>query len=81
MEVLNLQVFVSLILVTGSIVLFAYSARRRDYEHADRLALFPIASDDACPIASDDACPIASDDARPIAVPNAKPEESHDSQR
>ncbi len=73
MEVLNLQVFVSLILVTGSVVLFAYSARRRDYEHADRLALFPIASDDACSTASPDALTPASVD--------ASPEESHDSQR
>jgi hypothetical protein len=72
-EVLNLQVFVSLILVTGSIILFAYSARKRDYEHADRLALFPIASDDACPAAASNAVSNA--------VPNAKPEESHDSQR
>lgn len=49
MEVLILQVFVSLVLVTSSIVLFAFSARRRDYEHADRLALLPIAEDDAAP--------------------------------
>lgn len=42
MEVLVLQVFVSLMLVVSSLVLFAYSARRRDHEHADRLALFPI---------------------------------------
>lgn len=47
MEVLVLQVFVSLVLVTGSVLLFAYSARKRDYEHADRLALLPIADDDA----------------------------------
>ena len=50
MEVLILQVFVSLVLVTSSVVLFAYSARRRDYEHADRLALLPIAEDDAEPL-------------------------------
>lgn len=49
MEVLILQVFVSLVLVTGSLVLFVNSVRRRDYEHADRLALFPIADDDARP--------------------------------
>ena len=47
MEVLILQVFVSLVLVVSSIVLFAYSARQRDYEHADRLALLPIQEDDA----------------------------------
>lgn len=47
MEVLTLQVFVSLVLVVGSVLLFATSARRRDYEHADRLALLPCALDDA----------------------------------
>jgi hypothetical protein len=48
-EVLILQVFVSLVLVTGSLLLFCQSVRRRDYEHADRLALFPVADDDARP--------------------------------
>lgn len=47
MEVLILQVFVSLMLVVGSVLLFAKSVRGGDYEHADRLALLPIAHDDA----------------------------------
>lgn len=47
MEVLILQVFVSLMLVAGAVLLFAKSVRGRDYEHADRLALLPIADDDA----------------------------------
>jgi hypothetical protein len=42
-------VFVSLVLVLGSVLLFAQSVRGRDYEHADRLALSPIADDDAKP--------------------------------
>ena len=63
MEVLILQVFVSLVLVTSSIVLFAYSARRRDYEHADRLALLPIAEDDAI--------------SSPMSPPMSSPEENH----
>ena len=45
MEVLILQVFVSLVLVGVSVLFFAYSVRRRDYEHADRLALFPLEED------------------------------------
>ena len=49
MDVLILQVFVSLMLVIGSLLLFLYSVRQRDHEHADRLALFPIALDDAKP--------------------------------
>ncbi len=42
MEVLILQVFVSLMLVAGSVLLFAFSMKQRDHEHADRLALFPL---------------------------------------
>jgi hypothetical protein len=45
-EVLALQVFVSLMLVVGSIVLFGKSMRNRDHEHADRLSLLPLADDD-----------------------------------
>ena len=41
MEVVALQVFVSLLLVASSVILFIYSVKRRDYEHADRLALLP----------------------------------------
>jgi hypothetical protein len=44
-EVLSLQVFVSLMLVTGSIVLFVFSCRQRDFDHADRLALLPLDDD------------------------------------
>lgn len=47
MEVVTLQVFVSLMLVLGSVLAFAYSVRRRDHEHADRLSLLPIQTDDA----------------------------------
>ena len=49
MEVLILQVFVSLVLVVSSIVLFAYSARQRDYEHAEGLSLAPLEDDDGAP--------------------------------
>lgn len=42
MEVLSLQVFVSLLLVGSSIALFAHACRQKDFEHADRLSLFPI---------------------------------------
>ncbi len=45
MEVLILQVFVSLVLVVSSIVLWAFTCRQRDFEHADRLALLPIEED------------------------------------
>lgn len=48
MSVIVLQVFVSLMLVASSVLLFAYSVRHRDYEHADRLALAPL-EDDAAP--------------------------------
>ncbi len=42
MEVLSLQVFVSLMLVVGSVILFAITCRQRDFDHADRLALLPL---------------------------------------
>jgi len=45
-EVVILQVFVSLILVVGSLLLFAFTWRQRDYDHADRLALLPLNKDD-----------------------------------
>lgn len=47
MEILILQVFVSLALVAGSVLLFLFTTRQRDFDHADRLALFPIESDEA----------------------------------
>lgn len=45
MEIVIVQVFVSLALVFGSLILFAISAKQRDYEHADRLALLPMEAD------------------------------------
>jgi hypothetical protein len=48
-NVLVLQVFVSLMLVASSVVLFVYSIRQRDHEQADRLALFPLEDDSARP--------------------------------
>jgi hypothetical protein len=44
-EVVTLQVFVSLILVVGSLLLFAFTWRQRDFDHADRLALLPLHDD------------------------------------
>lgn len=46
MNVIVLQVFVSLMLVAGSVLLFITSIKNRDHEHADRLALFPLENDD-----------------------------------
>jgi cbb3-type cytochrome oxidase maturation protein len=48
MSVVVLQVFVSLMLVGGSLVLFLHSVRQRDFDHADRLALAPL-DDDTTP--------------------------------
>jgi hypothetical protein len=42
MNVVVLQVFVSLVLVAGSLILFVHSIRQRDHEHADRLSLVPL---------------------------------------
>jgi cbb3-type cytochrome oxidase maturation protein len=48
MSIVVMQVFVSLVLVAGSLVLFLHSVRQRDFDHADRLALAPL-DDDAAP--------------------------------
>jgi cbb3-type cytochrome oxidase maturation protein len=42
MEVLSLQVFVSLLLGLSSIILFLFTCRQRDFDHAERLALLPL---------------------------------------
>jgi hypothetical protein len=44
-EILVMQVFVSLLLVLGSVLLFLFTARQRDFDHADRLALLPTEED------------------------------------
>ena len=46
MEVLILQVFVSLMLVLGSILLFAVAFRKRDFDHGEYLELRPLDQDD-----------------------------------
>ena len=40
-----MQVFVSLMLVVGSILLFAFSVKQRDHEHGSRLSLLPLEED------------------------------------
>lgn len=45
MSVMLLQVFVSLMLVVGSVVLFVWTVKSRTLEHADRLSLAPLEDD------------------------------------
>ena len=45
MNALLLTLFVSLILVLGSAVLFGFLYRAHTHEHADRLALLPLEDD------------------------------------
>jgi nitrogen fixation-related uncharacterized protein len=45
MSVMVLQVFVSLMLVLGSVVLFVFTVKARTFEHADRLSLTPLDED------------------------------------
>lgn len=42
--------FIGLLLVGGALALFSRSVRDRDWQHVDRLALFPIQED--APVAS-----------------------------
>jgi len=46
MEILIMQVFVSLALVVGSVLLFLFTAKQRTFDHADRLALLPVTDDE-----------------------------------
>ena len=52
MNILELQVFVSLMLVAGGVLLFVFTVRARTFEHADRLALAPLEDDLAPPSAA-----------------------------
>jgi hypothetical protein len=52
MTLVTLQVFVSLMLVAGAVVLFVYSVKHKDHEHADRLSLAPLETDAAPPKAA-----------------------------
>jgi hypothetical protein len=45
-------VFVSLVLVGGSLLLFAFTCRQRDFDHADRLALLPLDDGASAPSAA-----------------------------
>ena len=42
MEVLILTVFVSLVLVTGELIFFAWNVRHGTHDHTDRLSLLPL---------------------------------------
>ncbi len=65
-----MQVFVSLLLVLGSVLLFLFSAKQRDFDHADRLALLPITDDDG--LEADPA-----ETSAPPKRPNNPPSERH----
>lgn len=42
MNVLVLLVFVTLMLVVGAVVAFAWSVKQDEHDHADRLSLLPL---------------------------------------
>lgn len=56
MEALTLQILVSLMLAAGGVLLFLFSGKWRDVEHADRLALLPIEEETAQPRPARTAC-------------------------
>jgi nitrogen fixation-related uncharacterized protein len=45
MEVLILTVFVSVVLVAGGVLFFAWNVRQRAHEHIDQLSLLPLEED------------------------------------
>ncbi|MBL8613848.1 MAG: cytochrome oxidase [Myxococcales bacterium] len=42
MDILIMQVFVSLFLAAGGVGLYLFTCRARTFDHSDRLALLPI---------------------------------------
>jgi len=44
-NILALEIFISLVLVAAAVVLFVHTVRGRTLEHADRLALAPLEDD------------------------------------
>jgi len=59
MEVLILTVFVSVALVIGELVFFAWNVRQGTHDHTDRLTLLPLENErrfinDALPTRNDD---------------------------
>jgi nitrogen fixation-related uncharacterized protein len=46
MEILVVQIFVSLLLVVGGVLALAYSVKQADHEHADRLSILPLEDDE-----------------------------------
>lgn len=56
MSVVVLQVFVSLLLVAGALVLFVFTVRQRDFDHADRLSLAPLEEDETERVVQEKAC-------------------------
>lgn len=51
MNVVALLVFVSLMIVLGALLAFAWSVKEQEHDHADRLSLLPL--DDQNPTAPD----------------------------
>lgn len=47
MEILILTVFVSMVLVLGELVFFAWNVRHGSHDHNDRLTLLPLEDDSA----------------------------------
>lgn len=45
MEVLILTVFVSVVLVVGAVLFFAWNVRQRAHEHIEQLSLLPLEDD------------------------------------
>ena len=49
MDILVVQVFVSLLLVVGGVLALAYSVKQADHEHADRLSIMPLEDEPPAP--------------------------------
>jgi len=69
MNIILLQVFVSLMLVAGAVALFVFTVRSRTLEHGDRLSLAPLEDDARPELSKSPQSPLAGSQEPPAASP------------
>jgi len=75
MDVVPYLVFFSLVLVVFSVVLFSFSVRQGDLDHADRLSLLPLERDDMPQRKGDDKAGAETEDSHPPKGAGEEPED------
>ena len=78
MDVIPLLVFVSLVLVCFALLLFFYSVKQGDHEHADRLSLLPLEDDEMPQQTKADIGAETGQDLSPLSATSTETEHEHD---